>query len=224
LEKLGSIAHKHDLFLIADEVYREFVYDSLIHHSTLGLRGLEDRVIVVDSISKRFSACGARIGCIISRNSDVMDAALRMGQARLSPPTFGQIGAAAVYQLGDDFYRKIVTEFAARRDVLKQSLDAIDGVVCPRINGAFYAMVRLPVDDSENFCRWMLEDFEYQRSTVMLAPGDGFYATSGLGKNEVRIAYVLDRQELRNSMECLAAGLAAYNGQRMAASRKNVAV
>jgi aspartate aminotransferase len=224
LEKLGSIARKHDLFLIADEVYREFVYDSLTHHSTLGLRGLEDRVIVVDSISKRFSACGARIGCVISRNSDLMDAALRMGQARLSPPTLGQIGAVAVYQLGDDFFRKIVAEFAARRDVLKQSLDAINGVVCPRINGAFYAMVRLPVDDAENFCRWMLEEFEHQRSTVMLAPGDGFYATSGLGTNEVRIAYVLERQELRKSMECLAAGLAAYNGKRMATSHKNVAV
>ena len=224
LEQLASLVRRHDVFLIADEVYREFVYDSLTHHSTLGLRNLEDRIIVVDSISKRFSACGARIGCIISRNSEVMDAALRMGQARLSPPTLGQIGATAVYQLGVDYYRKIVTEFQSRRNVLKQSLDSIEGVLCPDVNGAFYAMVRLPVDNSEKFCRWMLEEFEHQGATVMMAPGDGFYATPGLGRDEVRIAYVLDCQELRKSMECLAAGLAAYNGERSVARGKNVAV
>ncbi len=213
LQKLKQIVQKHNLFLIADEVYREFVYDSLKHHSILGLQGIEEHVIVVDSISKRFSACGARIGCVISRNRGLMQSVLKLSQARLSPPTYGQIGAEAVYQLPQSFYDKVVVEYAARRDQLKKSLDQIEGVVFPAVNGAFYSMVRLPVDDAENFCRWLLEGFEFEGATVMMAPGDGFYATPGLGVNEVRIAYVLNRTDLIEAMKCLAAGLAAYPGR-----------
>lgn len=213
LQKLREIVLKHDLFLIADEVYREFVYDGLTHHSTLGLEGLEEHVIVVDSISKRFSACGARIGCVLSRNQALMDAMLRMAQARLSPPTYGQIGAEAVYQLPSDFYEGVVKEYAARRDTLKAALEKMEGVLCPEVNGAFYAMVRLPVDDSERFCQWMLEEFSYKGSTVMMAPAGGFYATPGMGHDEVRIAYVLNQADLSAAMECLEAGLQAYPGR-----------
>ncbi len=210
LEELRDFAKQHDLFLIADEVYREFAYDASVHHSTLGLEGLEDNVIVVDSISKRFSACGARIGCVISRNSELMEAILKMAQARLSPPTLGQLGAAAVYQLPPEYYQSVVGEYAKRRDLLKASLDRIEGVVCPEINGAFYAMVRLPVADSEDFCRWMLEEFSHEGATVMMAPGAGFYASPDLGHNEVRIAYVLNEDDLSAAMDCLEAGLEAY--------------
>ena len=210
LEKLKELVLKHDLFLIADEVYREFVYGGAEHHSTLGLDGLEENVVVVDSISKRFSACGARIGTVVSRNASLMDGILKLAQARLSPPTFGQIGATAMYQLGSDYYQPMIAEYAQRRDVLKSALDSMDGVHCPQVNGAFYAMVRLPVEDSSHFCQWMLESFEHNNATVMMAPGDGFYSTPGLGQNEVRIAYVLNAADLQSAMECLAEGLKAY--------------
>jgi aspartate aminotransferase len=213
LEKLAAIVAKHNLFLIADEVYREFNYDADPHFSTLGLQAISQNVVVVDSISKRFSACGARIGCVISRNQSLMDAVLRMAQARLSPPTFGQIGAEAVYQLPASYYTGVVEEYRARRDFLKSALDQMEGVVCPRVNGAFYAMVRLPVDDAEKFCQWMLERFEYEGGTVMMAPGEGFYATPGLGRDEVRIAYVLNQPDLQSAMRCLAEGLKAYPGR-----------
>lgn len=217
LLQLRDLVQKHDLFLIADEVYREFVYGDEPHSSTLSLEGIEDRVIVIDSISKRFSACGARIGCVVSRNETLMELLLRMGQARLSPPTFGQLGATAVYQLPETYYDRVRNEYAARRDLLKQSLDAIEGVVCPQVNGAFYAMVRLPVDDSERFCRWILEEFDHDGTTVMMAPGAGFYATEGAGRDEVRIAYVLNCESLRAAMDCLAAGLAVYPGRTLPA-------
>ncbi len=210
LLQLRDLALKHDLFLIADEVYREFVYGDYEHVSTLGLEGIEQNVIVIDSISKRFSACGARIGCIISRNEGLLDVVMKMAQARLSPPTYGQLGATAVYQLPPEYYQKNVAEYQARRDILKSSLDAMDGVLCPHVNGAFYAMVRLPVDDSEKFCQWMLEEFDHEGATVMMAPGAGFYSTPGLGQNEVRTAYVLNCDDLKAAMECLKAGLAAY--------------
>jgi aspartate aminotransferase len=212
LEKLQAIAKKHDLFLIADEVYREFAYDSNQHHSTLGLAEIEDNVIVIDSISKRFSACGARIGCIVSRNNELIGTVLKMAQARLSPPTFGQLGATAVYDLPSSYYEGVVSEYSNRRDILKSALDKIEGVVCPNVDGAFYAMVRLPVKDTDNFCQWMLEEFSHEGATVMMAPGSGFYATPGLGKDEVRIAYVLNCEDLARAMECLKAGLAAYPG------------
>lgn len=212
LKQLEAIVKKHDLFLITDEVYREFVYGQEMPPSALMLDGMEQNVVVIDSVSKRFSACGARIGCLVTRNTEVLDATMKMAQARLSPPTFGQLGAAAVYDLPASFYEGVAKEYSARRDLLKRSLDAIDGVVCPDINGAFYAMVRLPVEDSEDFCRWMLESFELDGNTVMMAPGAGFYATEGLGKNEVRIAYVLNESDLTAAMDCLAAALKAYPG------------
>ena len=218
LHRLTEIVKKHDLFLIADEVYREFVYDGLAHHSTLGLNEIRDNVVVVDSISKRFSACGARIGCIVSRNQQLMQSVLKLSQARLSPPTYGQIGAEAVYKLGQSYYDNVVSEYRGRRDQLKKSLDAIDGVICPAVNGAFYSMVRLPVDSAEKFCRWMLEDFEHDGSTVMMAPGEGFYATPGLGVDEVRIAYVLNQVDLAQAMDCLRAGLEAYPGKKITAA------
>jgi aspartate aminotransferase len=217
LLQLRELALEHDLFIIADEVYREFVYGDAAHYSALALEGLEQQVVVVDSISKRFSACGARIGCAVSRNAELMDLILKMGQARLSPPTYGQIGATAVYQLPDSYYEANIREYTKRRDILKAALDKIDGVLCPRVNGAFYAMVRLPVDDAEDFCRWMLEEFEHEGATVMMAPGDGFYATAGLGRDEVRLAYVLNCDDLRAAMTCLEAGLARYPGRKVAA-------
>ncbi len=210
LLELREIALKHDLFLIADEVYREFVYDGNRHHSILELPGMENNAIVIDSISKRFSACGARVGCVISRNAELMDAVMKMAQARLSPPTLGQIGAVALYQLPPEYYQGVVAEYARRRDVLKQKLDQIEGVTCPHINGAFYAMVRLPVQDSDDFCRWMLEEFEHDGATVMMAPGSGFYASPDCGRDEVRIAYVLKEDDLAQAVDCLAAGLRAY--------------
>ncbi len=215
LEQLKQIAQKHDLFLISDEVYREFAYDSLQHFSTLGLEGMDENVIVVDSISKRFSACGARIGCVISRNKALMQSVLKLSQARLSPPTYGQIGAEAVYQLPTSYYDSVVQEYAGRRDQLKASLDQIEGVVCPDINGAFYAMVRLPVEDTDDFCRWMLEEFEYEGATVMMAPGQGFYSTPGAGRDEVRIAYVLNQADLAAAMKCMEEGLKVYSAKHL---------
>lgn len=210
LVKLQQICLKHDLFLISDEVYREFTYGGLPHHSVLALEGMENHAIVVDSISKRFSACGARIGCVVTKNSDLSTAILKMAQARLSPPTYGQIGAEAVYRLPSDYYLNMVQEYAERRDTLIQELAKIPGVVCPSVNGAFYAMVRLPVTSAEHFCQWLLESFQYEGQTVMLAPGEGFYATPGLGLQEVRIAYVLKKEKLIKAIEVLGHALEAY--------------
>jgi aspartate aminotransferase len=216
LERLGDIVKRHDLFLIADEVYREFVYGGARHHSVLGLKGMEQNAIVVDSISKRFSACGARIGCILSQNEEFMDPVMRMAQARLSPPTLGQIGAAAMYDLPSSYYESVNAEYAARRDVLIAGLNRLDGVYCPDVNGAFYAMARLPVDSSEVFCQWILEDFSHDGATVMMAPGEGFYATPGLGRDEVRIAYVLNREDLKRAIEIIGMALSRYPGATVA--------
>ncbi len=213
LAKLGEIVRKHDLYLIADEVYREFAYDSLKHHSVLGLPGSEAYAIVTDSISKRFSACGARIGCVVSHNTEVMDAVMKFAQARLSPPTMGQIGAEELYQLPTAFYEEVNAEYAKRRDLLLEKLHQIPGVVVPQVNGAFYAMVQLPVDDSEAFCQWMLESFDYEGATVMMAPGGGFYSHAELGKQQVRIAYVLNEHDLGKAMDCLSEGLKVYPGR-----------
>jgi aspartate aminotransferase len=213
LEKLQQVCREHDLYLISDEVYREFTYDGLQHHSVLGLAGLEQHAIVVDSISKRFSACGARIGCLVTRNEELLAAFNKFAQARLSPPTLGQIGAEAVYQLPASYYEVVNREYAARRDVLKAALQAMPGVVCPEINGAFYAMVGLPIQDADHFCRWILEDFQYNGQTVMLAPGPGFYATPGAGANQVRIAYVLKQEDLRAAMVVLQQALETYPGR-----------
>lgn len=218
LQKLREIVLKHDLYLIADEVYREFAYEGKTHHSVLGLEGLEQHAIVTDSVSKRFSACGARIGCVVSRNQEIMGAVMKLAQARLSPPTLGQIGAEAVYHLAPSFYEEVRQKYAHRRNVVKEELDKIPGVLCPAVNGAFYAMVRLPVDDSERFCRWMLESFQHDGATTMMAPGAGFYATPGRGTDEVRIAYVLNADDLRKAMRTLAEGLKVYPGRTEIAS------
>lgn len=210
LLKLREIALKHDLYLIVDEVYREFIYDGDAHYSALSMAGAEQNVIVTDSVSKRFSACGARIGCVISRNKDVMAAIMKMAQARLSPPTLGQIGAEAVYSLPQSFYDEINQEYRKRRDFLKKRLNEIPGVHCPEINGAFYAFVRLPVANTEHFCQWMLESFSHDGATVMMAPGGGFYSTDGLGSDEVRIAYVLNTEDLAKALDCLEEGLKKY--------------
>lgn len=213
LNKLKEIVLKHDLYLVADEVYREFAYDGLTHHSILGLEGAEGNAIVVDSISKRFSACGARIGCVVSRNAEVMGAVMKYAQARLSPPTLGQIGAEAVYQLPQSFYKGVIEEYLERRNVMLQGLAKIEGVMVPQVNGAFYAMVRLPIDNSEHFCQWMLEEFSYEGATVMMAPGSGFYSSPEAGNDEVRMAYVLNQTDLAKAISCLQQGLIAYNNR-----------
>ncbi|MEL6251616.1 MAG: pyridoxal phosphate-dependent aminotransferase [Bacteroidota bacterium] len=213
LEKLGKIVKKHNLYLIADEVYREFAYDNLKHHSILGLPDLEENAIVTDSVSKRFSACGARIGCIVSRNKSFRDAALKFCQARLCSPAMGQIGAAAMYDLPASFYEEVVVEYVARRNTLLEHLRKIEGVYVPEVNGAFYAMVRLPIDDSEKFCQWMLEEFSHDGATVMMAPGSGFYSTPGRGKDEVRMAYVLQESDLVKAVTALQKALEVYPGR-----------
>lgn len=212
LELLREIALKHDLFLISDEVYREFVYDGLQHTSILELPGLEEHAILVDSISKRFSACGARIGTIASRNKDVMAAAMRLAQTRLSPPTAGQLGLTG-YLNSPAYPRKtleMIAEFRQRRDLLYVELLKIPGISCIKPQGAFYIMAQLPLADSEVFTKWLLTEFERDRETVMLAPGAGFYKTSGLGQNEVRIAYVLNGEELARALWLLGEALVEY--------------
>ncbi len=208
--RIGEIAKKRNLFLISDEVYREFIYDDIPHFSGLDLEGLEEHSVVIDSVSKRFSACGARIGCVISRNNTLMEAILKMAQARLSSPQIEQIGAAAAFALPETYYLKVKEIYRARRDFLFKRLNEIEGVISPKSTGAFYAIARLPVDDAEHFCKWMLESFNYEGATVMMAPAGGFYVTAGLGKNEVRIAYVLDQTDLASAMRCLEEGLSAY--------------
>ena len=213
LEELAQIILKHDLFLIVDEVYREFCYDGKDFFSVLRLDELRDHVIVVDSISKRFSACGARIGTIATRNGNVAETILKYAQLRLSPPSFGMILAEATLDLGHDYMESIKAEYNERRLLLIERLQAMDHVTCYMPEGAFYAFVALPIDDANRFCRWLLEDFSYEDQTLMLAPGTGFYATPGLGKNEVRIAYILNKTDLSKAMDCLEKALEVYPGR-----------
>ena len=213
LEELAGIVKKNDLFLIADEVYREFNYSGVDMPSVLQLDDLEAHAVMIDSVSKRYSLCGARIGFLASRNSDVMGAALRFGQARLAPPTIEQVGVEGALETPQAYFDQVREEYRARRDLLVSELRSMNGVVCPNVDGAFYATVRLPIDDCDRFCQWLLEEFSYQGKTVMLAPGTGFYETEGLGKDEVRIAYVLHRGDLREAMECLRHALATYPGR-----------
>ena len=210
LEVLRDICLKHDLFLFSDEAYREFCYDGRTHISALQLEGLEQHAVLMDTISKRYSACGARIGALVTRNEAVLQAVLKFAQARLSPPTFEQILGEAACDLPDNYFDAVLAEYASRRDLLVQRLNAIPGVVCPNPGGAFYAMARLPVDSSEDFCQWLLESFEHKGATVMMAPASGFYATPGLGKDEVRLAYVLNTEAINKAMDCLEAALQAY--------------
>ncbi|HAV40867.1 MAG TPA: aspartate aminotransferase [Acidobacteria bacterium] len=210
LQRVVEVVKKHDLFLIGDEVYKEFVYDGLKHKSLLEFKEVEDRVIVVDSISKRFSCCGARIGAVITRNQEVYQATLKFAQARLCPPSVEQYAAIAAYKMGMGYFEPIRQEYQRRRDVLYKGLTSIPGVVLRQPEGAFYVLCRLPVKDSEHFVRWMLTDFSINKKTVMTAPGPGFYATPGRGQDEVRIAYVLKEEDLVEAIEILRQGLEKY--------------
>lgn len=221
LQKLRDVVQKHGLFLFVDEVYREFCYDGKQHHSALKLEGIEQNVIVVDSVSKRYSACGARVGTIVSYNKTVIAAAMKFAQARLSPPTLAQIGTEAVIDVPESYFDPVKAEYVERRDTLVAALRQMPGVVVPEVSGAFYMTVRLPVDDTDKFCQWMLESFDYKGATVMMAPGNGFYASPGLGKDEVRIAYVLNRDDLIRAMECLAHALTVYPGAKVTATATN---
>lgn len=210
LNVLREICLKHDLFLFSDEAYREFCYDGAKHTSALSLEGLEEHAILLDTISKRYSACGGRIGAFVTRNQAVLDAAMKFAQARLSPPSFAQILGEAAVDLPADYFNEVHAEYTLRRDVLVKRLNAIPGVKCPTPGGAFYAIAQLPVDNAERFCQWLLESFSHNGATVMMAPAAGFYATPGKGKNEVRLAYVLNVDDINAAMDCLEAALKEY--------------
>jgi len=210
IQRIADIAIKNDLFVISDEVYREFVYDGEKHTSILDLEGLEDKAIMVDSISKRYSACGARIGCIISRNKELMTATLKFAQARLCPPTIDQLAANACIDIEEAYFESILTEYDKRRNIVFEEIHKIKDVVCIKPKGAFYVIAKLPISDGEHFAKWMLEDFNVDGETVMFAPAEGFYATEGLGKNEVRLAYILNEESLRKAMSIFRQGLEKY--------------
>jgi aspartate aminotransferase len=213
LMQLKEIVLKHDLYLFADEVYREFCYTDKPFRSILNIDGLEQNAIVIDSISKRYSACGARIGALVTKNQDVLDAAMKFAQARLSPPTLAQILGEATVDVEESYFIEVKEEYLGRRDLLIDRLNQMKGVTCPVPGGAFYAFAKLPIDDSDKFCQWLLEDFEYNGETVMTAPGTGFYATPGLGKDEVRMAYVLNKEDLDAALTCLEEALKVYPGR-----------
>ena len=213
LNALAALVKKYDLYLFADEVYREFCYDGKTHTSILTLPGLEQNAIVIDSISKRYSACGARIGCLITRNKELIATAMKFAQARLSPPTIEQIAAEASLDVQQEYFDKVHTEYMLRRDTWVQGMQTIPGVVCPSPGGAFYAMAKLPIDNADRFCQWLLEDFSDNKETVMLAPGNGFYSTPGAGMDEVRIAYVLNVDDLKKSITLLKKALEVYPGR-----------
>lgn len=213
LMALRDLVKKHDLYLLSDEVYREFCYDGKEYVSVMHLDGIENNVVLLDSISKRYSACGARIGAMISKNKEVMMAAMKFAQARLSPPSYGQIGAEAALDTPQSYFDGVKTEYISRRDFLIEELNKIDGVFCPKPSGAFYCIARLPIDNSDTFCQWLLESFSHNGQTVMMAPATGFYSTPGAGVNEVRLAYVLNKEDLKNSVICLKEALKVYPGK-----------
>ncbi|HOL33812.1 MAG TPA: pyridoxal phosphate-dependent aminotransferase [Candidatus Syntrophosphaera thermopropionivorans] len=208
---IGEIARKYNLFVISDEVYREFIYEGLKHTSIMNVPDLEANAILVDSVSKRYSACGARIGCIASKNKEVMSALLKFAQARLCPPTVDQLAALACIDLGDEYFHPLISEYEARRDLAYNALLQIPDIVCVKPQGAFYILATLPVDNVEEFVTWMLDEFSIDGATMMGAPGDGFYATPGLGLNEMRLAYVLNQEDLSKAMHILTEGIEAYN-------------
>jgi aspartate aminotransferase len=210
--QLKQLILKYNLYLFSDEAYREFSYEDK-QFSAGHLEGADDHVIIMDTISKRYSACGGRIGALVTKNKAVLDAAMKFAQARLSPPSFAQIAGEAAVDLPADYFDATKAEYKSRRDILVKRLNAMEGVVCPNPGGAFYAMAKLPIDDSDRFCQWLLESFEYAGATVMLAPATGFYGTPGLGKQEVRIAYVLNRSAINAAMDCLDRALKEYPGR-----------
>ena len=213
LERLRDLVKKHDLFLFADEVYREFCYDGNKHISALNLDGLEDNAVVIDSTSKRYSMCGIRVGCIVSKNKEVIGTALKFAQARLSPPTFGQVAGEAALSTPKEYFDNVSNEYVSRRDLLVEGLNKIKGVICPKPKGAFYAIAQLPVDNAEKFAQWLLEEFDYNNETLMVAPAAGFYSTEGEGYNQVRIAYVLNLASLKKAIICLEEALKIYPGR-----------
>ena len=213
MQKLKTLVKRHDLFLFSDEVYREFVYDGRSHTSAMHLEGIENNVVLMDSVSKRYSMCGVRIGALISRNQEIIDNAMKFAQARLCPPALGQIASEAALDTPKEYFDEVYNEYIERRDYMVAALNSMEGVYSPRPKGAFYTVVRLPVDDAEQFAQWMLSDFHYENQTVMIAPAAGFYSTPGLGKNEARIAYVLKIDDLKKAMKTLEEALKAYPGR-----------
>lgn len=213
LNSLRDLVIKHDLYLFSDEVYREFVYDGAKHISAMHLKGIEQNVILMDSVSKRYSECGVRIGALISKNKTVMATAMKFAQARLSPPSFGQIVGEASLDTPQEYFEEVYNEYIERRNYMVEALNKMEGVFSPMPKGAFYTVVKLPIDNSSKFAQWLLEDFEYENQTVMVAPADGFYSTEGLGINEVRIAYVLKIEDLKGAMKVLEEALKVYPGR-----------
>ena len=213
LEALKVLALKYDLYIFSDEAYREFCYDGKEFISPMHLEGLDQHVIVLDTVSKRYSACGARIGALVTKNKEVIAAALKFAQARLSPPAIGQIAGEAAIDTPSSYFEQVNKEYTERRDLLVSELNKMEGVFCPNPGGAFYAVVRLPIDDSDKFCQWMLESFAHENQTVMMAPATGFYSTPGAGKNEVRLAYVLNKTDLAAALTCIAEALKVYPGK-----------
>lgn len=211
IQQLAELARKHNLFLIADEVYREFAYDGKEHFSILAEPNLEEHAIMIDSVSKRYSMCGARIGCMVSKNMKVMQAAIKFAQARLSPPTLAQIASEAALDTPDSYFKEVIKEYTERRNVLLNELKKIDNIKIAKPSGAFYCLVELPIEDADDFAQWLLENFEINGETVMIAPAAGFYATKGLGTNQVRIAYVLNTEKLKRAVQILAKALEVYN-------------
>ena len=211
LQSLKNIIKEHDLFLFADEVYREFCYEGAVHFSALELEDIENNVVLVDSVSKRYSMCGARVGALISRNHQFMEMALKFGQARLSPPTLGQIAGETALETPQSYFDQVTNEYVERRNIVVEGLSKINGVKCPKPQGAFYCIAELPVKDADHFCQWLLEKFEYKGQTVMLAPASGFYANNSV-HNQVRIAYVLNKENLKNAVDCIKKALEVYTG------------
>jgi aspartate aminotransferase len=214
LEQLAAIVRKYDLYLFSDEVYRQFNYDNIPYTSALDFADIEDNVVLIDSVSKRYSMCGARVGAIVSKNKDVIATTLKFGQARLCPPFYGQIAAEAAMNAPREYFARVFNEYDLRRRFMVEALNRISGVYCPMPRGAFYSLVRLPIDDSDRFAQWLWQDFDYQNQPVMVAPATGFYATLGRGKNEVRIAYVLKIDDLKAAIKCLERALEEYPGRR----------
>jgi len=223
LELLKQLVLKYDLFLLSDEVYREFCYDGKEYVSVMHLEGIDNNVVLLDSISKRYSACGARIGALISKNKEIMTAAMKFTQARLSPPKFGQIGAEVELKTPQSYFDKVQKEYVERRNLVFESLNKMEGVFCPKPSGAFYCIARLPIDNADKFCQWLLESFEHEGQTVMLAPATGFYSTPGSGTNEVRLAYVLNKESLTKAMICLEKALLVYPGRTAESAKKGKA-
>ena len=213
LNSIRDLAIEHDLYVFADEVYREFCYGDRLPKSVMALEGVDENVVLIDSVSKRYSMCGARVGALLTRNDAVLKACMKFAMARLSPPTLGQVAGEAALQTPASYFSDVIDQYVQRRDVLVEGLNAIEGVLCPNPGGAFYCVARLPIDSSDAFCQWMLEHFELDGDTVMMAPATGFYASPDAGQNEVRLAYVLEVGLIRRAVDVLAAGLAAYPGR-----------